>query len=511
MAEQNRPPPAPAVEQTRSPVKKETIEDLLRAAESSSLELHNESRTAGDDPHDSICAAVKTRKRKRTVTWKMVRGVETPVSLHDGRPIDDEQVHPSPSSSVLPHQPSQPPFSPYSHAPHTDAVFRPSPSLLANDHPRALPKPTPRITPAPPPRSSVPTTRIAPLSLAHNHLSDDTEDEEENGFSETDRLIAELTNAQKDVCFGIDPNVDDDEMSTKKRAKNDHDEGFKETDRLIARYNELASRPATPLQLPPLIRTQRERLGTGSGGTKKKAAKPVVPKLQPLEPKVSSPGPRAEISANVGNGGSPTTITGPPSAGLPMYHQHHFGGEPQSHGGYPMERGSSNGSNHNPFFYSDPLGRQLSFPPLWYGQGSQEAEAEYERARMAEMQAQGHASGHAQPRENEPRSHGYHAQQFGARLLMESGHAHHSRHGSLASHAGPTYELKCHSRTASGEVAYENPGLSRDWCPEEQLRKEQEAALMLSFMRGGGGPPPVSTWSPSPATAAAPVTTARDG
>ncbi|KAK4034509.1 NAD-dependent histone deacetylase HST3 [Parachaetomium inaequale] len=117
----------------------------------------------------SISASVKTRKRKQAVTWRMIGGVETRVSLNDAV----EPQTPTPS------------------LPNTPAILRPSP--VPNS--RRLPPPTP-TTPQPPPQH-------------HNHPSHEhiphpqpiTTDPSASsaidvaisaGFRETDRLIAQM-------------------------------------------------------------------------------------------------------------------------------------------------------------------------------------------------------------------------------------------------------------------------------------------------------------------------------
>ncbi|KAK0663478.1 putative NAD-dependent histone deacetylase [Cercophora samala] len=173
----------------------------------------------------SISAMVKSRRRKRTA-WRMIRGVETQVSLDD----NGEVVLPLP-------------------LPHTAATFRPLPSPSF----RALPEPRP--TPVASPVTYQPTSN--PFASI------------ENGFQDTDRLIDKLREQ---------------------------------------------SRPSTPLrfEFPPLnIPAPTEQS---------------PPKLETLEPKVTSPGP---LMAN--------NVMSPIFA-----------------------------KPRNPFFFADPLAGGLAFPPTWH-------------------------------------------------------------------------------------------------------------------------------------------------
>ncbi|KAK3323330.1 hypothetical protein B0T19DRAFT_359555 [Cercophora scortea] len=218
-------------------------------------------------------------------------------------------------------------------------------------------------------------------------------------------------------------------------------DGFQETDRLIARYNELASesRPVTPVHLPPI------KTATATANAK------------PLEPKVTSPGPMAEIAPDVG---SPVAV------------------------------------RNNPFSYADPLGRQLSFPPTWLGSGSgpgvnggsevhggelhvgsgfhpeqQHYQQQQHYQDQHEQQYQGYDQGY------EHHGHGFHqpTEQVGMRLqtamqMQMDGYD-----------AGQSDEA---SAAAAAAAVGGGGGFAG---PEEQLQKEQEAAMMLSLLRGGGG------------------------
>ena len=90
----------------------------------------------------SISAAVKNRKRKSAITWRMIGGVETRVSLNDER------------KEVIP-----PPL------PTTKAVLRPSPIDIPRY--RLLPQPTPSPLAQQPP--SFPPSRHTQIPLPHHH------------------------------------------------------------------------------------------------------------------------------------------------------------------------------------------------------------------------------------------------------------------------------------------------------------------------------------------------------
>ncbi|KAK3938704.1 NAD-dependent histone deacetylase HST3 [Diplogelasinospora grovesii] len=275
------------------------------------------------DPESSISAAVKSRKRKQTVTWKMIRGVEVKVPLHHGDGGGD----------------------PLSYLADIAAASSRSTSPTMR---RSLPKPrnTRKSLPATlllhegGVHEGVATPKIAPLALA---------DEPQPAFYETDRLIAQLT--------GQSLLLEDDRKDVVAKE---------------LRHDERVFRPMTPpVQLAPLK--------TGQQVQRKREAE----KLQPLEPKVASPGPLTELLS--------------PDVGSPV-------------AGVGFRRFSS-----NPFFFADPLAGYFGFSP-W-------------RDQQYKQRGGGH----------------------GVREQQE---------GSTGDDAG-----------AVG--------------PDEQLRKEQEAAMMLSMLRGG--------------------------
>ncbi|KAL2267906.1 hypothetical protein VTJ83DRAFT_5183 [Remersonia thermophila] len=226
------------------------------------------------DPNLSICAVVKTRKRKQTVKWREINGVVTRIAI----PSSD-----APESSS--HTPTPP--TPNVHAPAhrvslpcIGAASCPSPPIPDS---RRLPPPTP-TTPRdalpsrePPPRDAIP--RLAPIRddpSAAKPSSAPSVDMIDAGFRETDRLIAQ---------------VHQETLLSRPSSP-----------RLAAAAALLSSSSSSqllpPLQLP-LSSDHAPRQGTRQA-QRRQASKP-----PPLEPKVDSPGPRQSISSNVG---SPVTF-----------------------------------------------------------------------------------------------------------------------------------------------------------------------------------------------------------
>lgn len=287
--------------------------------------------TVISNEESSISAAVKSRKRKQTVTWRMINGVETRVSLNDA----GDEV-PSP-------------------LPHTNATFRPSPQPQSQPQPeahnfRTLPRPTPTASlpaAAPPPPRPVPRA---------DHNATPTC----------------ATNAFSTI-----------------------DSGFRETDRLIAQLHQESSAVFMPRPSTPPVRLAPLNMHPASGPVPHTLRQGTSPKLATLEPKVTSPGPQAAISCDVG---SPVAITAAAAAAA-------------SHARMQL------GGVTDPFSLADPLAGWLSFPPRW-------------------MEQQGQQQGQGQGRV------GYEREWYPHRHAVGCG-------------------------------------------PDEQLRKEQEAALMLSALREG--------------------------
>ncbi|KAK4129873.1 DHS-like NAD/FAD-binding domain-containing protein [Trichocladium antarcticum] len=218
------------------------------------------------------------------------------------------------------------------------------------------------------------------------------------------------------------------------------DAGFRETDRLIAKAHQevqLASRPATPTtqQQQPQPQSLLVHLPPLHFET---AAPFDPPALAALEPKVESPGPpRAEISSNVGSpvgGGGGGWWPGSGRAG-------DGGGS-----------GSGSGSG-NVFCMGDPGVSWLRFPPAWL---EREAQVREGRGHHDDGRGYGEAEGGG-----------------GQGWWGGEGPAEGYRHDGEAGHGGAE---------VGGDVARDGS----PWCPDEQLRKEQEAALMLSALRGLG-------------------------
>lgn len=269
---------APALLESKNDVRQDEAEETIKTSNLKSKQPLEPTNPAPSPPamirtDSSISAAVKGRNRKRTA-WKMIRGIEVQV------PVDaDGNVLVTDESPLFPPRPTQRRSGPVQAA-------RPGPS-------RRLPDPTTTgryslNAPLPSPQPAVP---LAP-------------EIRENGFHETDRLIAKVyDHARMDNAF----------------------------------YEELASRPSTPVQLAPL-RVQSRKVAAeaavaGSSGLAK-------PKLQPLEPKLPSPGP------------NPATLSPNVCANTP-------------HSSSPASSPSSSWLV-NPFFLMDPLARRLEYPAAWH-------------------------------------------------------------------------------------------------------------------------------------------------
>jgi NAD-dependent histone deacetylase SIR2 len=232
--------------------------------------------------------------------------------------------------------------------------------------------------------------------------------------------------------------------------------GFRETDRLIAQIHQETrlSRPATPsqLHLPPLIvpnasDQQQAAQASQPNGRRKEDSKAKqekqsqyhTAKLVPMEPKVDSPGPRKGISSNVG---SPVA------------------------------------SGNNPFFMADPLVGWLGYPPVWLQQqlasqawadGKQQQPPQQGQKRDAE----GRLRGLERPA---PLVAGRDAKGKGKGIGMGL---------QLQLQRQPQPQPQPQPRSDQrGQTC--GSGAVSPWCPDEQLRKEQEAAMMLSAMRGTG-------------------------
>ncbi|KAK0621811.1 hypothetical protein B0T17DRAFT_509127 [Bombardia bombarda] len=325
-------PPSPMKDELMAEPKEEPERDAPKMITGSPSLLEREDEPVVAEHDVSISAVVKSRKRKRTVTWKMVQGVETLVSLDDD-PKPENEKEPAPEPVLLPPPPPPPPLPspPPPSLPHTSAVFKPPPLPLPRS--RTLPKPTipkaalPKTTlPKPTLPDPTPTkpAEAPPRTSTSPPIPNLTRPASKPGFYETDRLIAMLSGRhEEELKQAEEPLINPTIVPVPKLP--DIATGFQETDRLIARYNELAaSRPTTPVpvQLAPLQNIQQ---GGGRRAMGPTAAE--RPKLQPLEPKVMSPGPVAAISPNVGS---------------PVAMRH-----------------------SNPFFLADPMQGRLGYPPIW--------------------------------------------------------------------------------------------------------------------------------------------------
>ncbi|KAL2259841.1 hypothetical protein VTK26DRAFT_6331 [Humicola hyalothermophila] len=461
-------------------------------------------RAPSDEPasvsaDSSISAAVKNRKRKQAVTWRMIGGVETRVSLSN-----DEQAGAGVTSSPLP---------------HTTAILRPSPAVNDNiPRSKRLPRPVP--TPQQQqPSSSFQTAPQNSLLLHHNQPHP----------HHPHYQLHQPYQPQPTPLFNMNNNSNNSSNSTtnlhyQQRPHIDPDAGFRETDRLIAKAHlevRLAAppcRPTTPplpplprslpLRLPPLdlsnlnasepagqrmeerrereegiamgmemeMKMEREKWGGGAGGGGAGGATMPTPKPRPkpaaIEPKVVSPGPgEARIPSNVG---SPVEDE---------VRRRRSGGV-----GISGANGNANASR-DPFFWADPGLEWFGFPPRWMGWPPGE------RRRWAEAGERGRGAGEGDREE---------AGRGGEGAVMP-GRGSDGRTGmdqsvgvcvprlreERAREREPGYRLEV--GTGTDQRLGEGLGLAgggavvEAWCPDEQLRKEQEAALMLSAMRGVSG------------------------
>jgi hypothetical protein len=385
------------------------------------------------DSDRSISVGVKTRKRKQTVSWRMVRGVETRVSISD---MDVPETRKPEATSVLcsPATPS---------LPYNPAILRPSVPKS-----RRLPPPTP-TTPQQPleyhEQGHVPHPQPSHIPHPQNYTS-----HPHNHFHPPPPRISNPSTPALDAI----------------------DAGFRETDRLIAQL----SRPTTPvpLRLAPLktlpqFQQQQhlQREATHQCHEPRQSLQEQrQPKLAPLEPKVFSPGPRNGISSDVG---SPLSL----------------------------RPGSS-----NPFFFTDPLVGQLGYPPLWlkeeWGEreqcsppreGQQVREGHWPHGQhQGQQQNSPHPGSTPVNRQDSWSGLGPRQQQQPQQGHQAMGYAQQPRTGNdgwRASTGRSSEESKL--QLQGGQQVERTSAPVSPWCPDEQLRKEQEAALMLSAMSGRSG------------------------
>ncbi|KAL0466307.1 hypothetical protein QR685DRAFT_451054 [Neurospora intermedia] len=345
---------------------------------------------------DSITAAVKTRKRKRNVTWKMIRGVETRVSLDTN---GTEVALPPP------------------HHPHATAV--------PVNIPFKAPQRQRSKTPQPPqPPASQQTQLLPPATIPKNRALPKPKPQAPRNRTNSGASIPPHTAIHTTAIFTPKPLA-----NLAVEVVDKYDAGFEETDRLIARYHELASnsqsrastRASSPQprqtetpkehQLPPLNMRNLNSAQTtvpsrgstvAKGGRKRSKTGPAngLLKLQVLEPKFDTPGPLSEnvLSPNVG---SPPLGSNGPRGRMGSVHQpqghndqenqppgQEQHGQPsadqqglcqqQQHQQIP-QHGQPTNQARNPFFYSDPLASQLSFPPRWGDQQEQQPPSQYQQ------------------------------------------------------------------------------------------------------------------------------------
>lgn len=299
------------------------------------------------DPESSISALVKSRKRKRK-TWKLVNGVEVLVGVDAEEPVAAENPAPrrvskqprarkaasevirEPAPAVAHEKPDPVVSEPHNPSPilvdSRDAtpILVPSRTSSAEvavisetanlPEPAPMAKPMPQVTRLPPgetmkKRMTLPPAFAPSAPVAVEGSWPYGEPAFEDGFSSTDRLIAKLNSELESV---------NNPQGHTNWGNTTPSTGFSETDRLIA----LASRPTSPgfrvnpqLHLPPLLQDHQPQpsarhaniqghVENGLGTLMYSPSMPAVnlaQRLQPLEPKVVTPGPMVEIAPSVGS------------------------------------------------------------------------------------------------------------------------------------------------------------------------------------------------------------------
>ncbi|KAK4118886.1 DHS-like NAD/FAD-binding domain-containing protein [Parathielavia appendiculata] len=510
-----------AAEENRTPIR-----PTEPAALASFSLLNTGAANRGDEvpfrSDSSISTAVKTRKRKQAVTWRMIGGVETRVSLDTG----GEPETPS--------------------LPHATAFLHPLPVPES----RRLPPPTPTtpqlphqqpLTSVPRPQAALPNHVFHPQSTAPNPKASVIDQAIDTGFRETDRLIAQFQEETR--------------LSRPATPSSSSSQTQPQTQLRLPSLSVLLKRAQDHYRQPDMqLRSHLQQLYPGRQPPPH--GQPRL-KLTPLEPRVESPGPRkVRISSDVGSpvvGGTRTADAGHSSSGY---------------------------GQHDAFFFADPLVGWLGSPPVWAGQkrqcqqqhyrlfdqrlqrqqqqrqqqqveeaakiiesaaavgaGAWEPEGTAERAGMmgTELGTRAVIGGSDSSLPRQQRYHqALHQQQIQSRQQQQHGHDGYTRerpgremeeqgsiqgllgmeqtleyqYGTIASgwedaHHGEDLVLELEigdlSRVSEedkeiwriehppGDVDASEERGSGSWCPEEQLRKEQEAAMMLSSLRGSAG------------------------
>ncbi|KAH6612873.1 hypothetical protein B0J18DRAFT_447378 [Chaetomium sp. MPI-SDFR-AT-0129] len=460
----------------------------------------------------SISAAVKSRKRKQTV-WRMVRGVETRVVLENetvpapaSAPIPLALPIPVPAPAVEAQVP------PTSALAHTPAISRPThPTPVPED--RRLPSPTPTILQQPP--------RYTPDGISDRPASA-LDMAIDAGFRETDRLIAQLSRPATPAQLRLAPLLGDGPEN-----------------RVPPEFTQRGQkRPSLPMDQAHYPHHDYQPRPTT-------ASRPA-----PLEPKLASPGPRKlSISSNVGSPVAPTP--GRDRSGSQGYGDGHgpfFMSDPlASWLGYPpywlqqeLQGGQMQGSQlqggqagvhgqgqqgqygqpgpHGQHGHSGPSQEQAQYAQ--HGQHSgvgallQAHEQMVSQSRPSSQGQAHHPAEMQQQHHYQAPPHGYHQAQHHP-SYPPTYHQHHiPQQGQHAPHptSNPTQHPTSHPTSHPTYTTHPQPhslsqqqqkqlqqldsalpspsGAPRSpWCPDEQLRKEQEAAMMLSALRGSGSVP----------------------
>ena len=371
---------------------------------------------------NSISAAVKSRKRKQAVTWRVIRGVETRVSINDAGEVQTVSMPASPT------------------------ILRPPPVPKS----RRLPPPTP-TTPSQPPQyqNHIPPSQPEPPTSAIDEAI-------EAGFRETDRLIAQMhQEASRPATplrlpplktFFPPPHNHTHPQPHRRQQHHHHNIHHPQqqqphqnrTHQIHTHHHHLPTHPQQEQQQQPQQHPQHQQT------QQHPPARPA-----PMEPPLVSPGPRTGISSNVGS-----PVFPPPN---------------------PNPNHRSN-NNINPFSVTDPLADWLGYPPAWMRQHHHHHHHHQQQRSGFECSDKEKDAVAADERAYSGFGlYGYGPVPVGLGVGVGAGAGgfHHHPQGVPRPH---------------GAVPVVEGAAAEAWGgPDEQLRKEQEAAMMLSALSGRGG------------------------
>ncbi|KAK3306345.1 uncharacterized protein B0T15DRAFT_138083 [Chaetomium strumarium] len=424
-----------------------------------------DTKPSNDHDGSSISATVKTRKRKRA-EWRMIKGVETLVPVDDGAPSSASTPSRQTSSTRILDNANRLCVAP--------TLARQGEVVLMH----------PKMVQSADFKSST-NLRSIYDSPAESATKVTTTTTSTLGVSDQMTSCAWPTMTHRPPFSPTRP-------APRPAAATDLDAGFRDTDRLIAAAREPLSRSSTPgaARLAPLITLSADDVPHVS----------VPPRRPPLlEPKLTSSlrGPRAEISSS--------NIVGSPAV-------------VERHCDLGANTGQQQQQNNNPFFFYDPLAAWLEFPPVWpsshdghavavavggqghHGLEQQGLQGVLRRLDHGQVQNRGYGvvglgqrsgfgeggagGGASEGREvfflahhDEGRVQRQHYQQQHYSQQQQQAEQQRRQQQRKGEQAG----LKRDGRV----VSMSGPSSSSSWSPDEQLRKEHEAALMLSSLRGG--------------------------